>query len=435
MLSYFLFALVSIYIFMLFKRAKKYKYDVSKDYMYNLEKNVLLKTDLHDNSIILPKNFKEYDSLFLGITLSFHPLSLFFKPWIKIESTNHYFEYAAQGKRYLNISNLQDEKLFLISKNIHLKTTEMTIYGYKNNIHLSEKILILAPHADDAEIAAFGLYKQAQDVTIVTTTAGESGVCNYCDMYDNNHLKQSLKKGELRVFDALCVPLLGNVAIQNSLTLGYFGGTLQWMRGHKNEQACSFIKGIDEMNNFRKVSHAHIKLPLNVKPIYEAFHHDLQEIITQLKPDIIITPHPAIDSHPDHKQTSLTLFEVLQETHHECKLLLYTNHLQLSESYPLGKMYASVTLPPNKNAFYFDSLYSFALDKELQIDKFFALESIHDLRDSLLFISIKKSLKHLNKMIKRELTGKDKSYYKRAVRANELFFVVESKNIEKLLEI
>ena len=38
-------------------------------------------------------------------------------------------------------------------------------------------------------------------------------------------------------------------------------------------------------------------------------------------------------------------------------------------------------------------------------------------------------------MIKREVTGKDKSYYKRAVRANELYFVVESENIDKLMDI
>jgi LmbE family N-acetylglucosaminyl deacetylase len=189
------------------------------------------------------------------------------------------------------------------------------------------------------------------------------------------------------------------------------------------------------MNRFRAVSHAKVKLSQKVEPTYHAFINDLKEMIEQTKPTIIITPHPIIDTHPDHQQTTLALIDVLKETNHRCKLLLYTNHLKLSETYPIGAMHSSVTLPPNKKEFYFDALYSFELDKELQIDKFFALESIHDLRDSLLFISIKKSFGHLNKMIKRKITGKDKSYYKRAVRANELFFVVESENIEKLLEI
>ena len=95
-------------------------------------------------------------------------------------------------------------------------------------------------------------------------------------------------------------------------------------------------------------------------------------------------------------------------------------------------MHSSITLPPNKTAFYFDSVYSFDLDISLQSDKFFALEAIHDLRDSLVFISIKKAYKQFNKMFKRVLSGKDKSYYKRAVRANELFFVVESEKLDNL---
>ena len=436
MIYYLLLALiVTVYIFLAFKRAKKYKYDQSQDYIYSLDKNLLLQAKLADNTILLPDNYKEYDTLFLKIDISYNLISYFFKPTIEIEDTKHFFEYAAKGIRYLNISHLYDKTLKLKLKNLILSDTDISIYGYKNNMVMSDKILILAPHADDAEIAAFGLYKTAQDVTIVTTTAGEHGHCNYCDIYENNRTKNSLKKGELRVLDALSVPFLGNIDIRDSLTLGYFGGTLKWMSENQDKKASSLVEGVKDMNLFRKVSHANIKLPVHVEPLHSSFTNDLKEIIEQIKPAIIITPHPSIDSHPDHKYTTIALSHVLQETNHNCKLFLYTNHLPISETYPIGKMNSAVTLPPNKKEFYFDSIYSFGLDKDLQIDKFFALESIHDLRDSLIFISIKKSLKHLNKMIKREVTGKDKSYYKRAVRANELFFVMKSENIDKLMDI
>ncbi len=33
--------------------------------------------------------------------------------------------------------------------------------------------MMLAPHADDAELAAFGLYSRADNVSIVTLTQGE----------------------------------------------------------------------------------------------------------------------------------------------------------------------------------------------------------------------------------------------------------------------
>lgn len=434
---YFLFfaLLVLLLIFLVVKRAKKYRYNASHSYSYLLEENLLTKTKIEDSTLIVPNNFHEFDTLFLKIELGFSPLSYIFKPCIKIENTKHYFEYGAKGSRYLNLSHIKNKTLTLELNTLKIASNVVSIYGYKNDIDIKQKILILAPHADDAEIAAFGLYKSAQDVTIVTTTASEEGICNHCDIYKNDKTKQALKKAELRAFDALSVPLLGNVPIQNSLALGYFGGTLKWMSEHKDANASSHIEGIKSMDDFRKVSHANIALPLCVKPNYTSFLNDLQEIIEQLKPDFILTPHPAIDSHSDHKQTTYALLDILKDTNHICKLLLYTNHLKHSETYPIGEMHSTITLPPNREDFYFDSVFSFELEKDLQIDKFFALEAIHDLRDSLLVISIKKSFKHLNKLLRRKVTGKDKSYFKRAVRANELFFVVESENIDKLRDI
>ena len=163
-----------------------------------------------------------------------------------------------------------------------------------------------------------------------------------------------------------------------------------------------------------------------------SFLNDLVLIIKQSNPKSILTPHPTIDSHPDHKYTTYALFEAIKKTKHSAKILTYTNHLSTSEIYPIGDFHSAITLPPNFKEFYFDSIYSFGLSDDLQIDKFFALEAIHDLRDSTIQISIKKAYKHLDRLITRAIKGKDKSYYKRALRANELFFVIESKNIDKL---
>ena len=93
-------------------------------------------------------------------------------------------------------------------------------------------------------------------------------------------------------------------------------------------------------------------------------------------------------------------------------------------SFTLSEICTQLTLPPNKDRFDFDSIYSFYLDDELQTDKFFALESMHDLKDSTIYISLKSSFKHFKKMLMRKITGKDKSYFRRALRSNELFFIV-----------
>ena len=415
------------YIVIVIKRAKKYKYNTQKGYIYNLEKNFVKTAVLDDNGFEFTKN--DYDTIFVKIELSFSFISYFFKPFIKIENQKHYFEYGAKGIRYLNISHTQRDNIKFDLHHLRLKNKALSIYAYKNSINFEkDSLLILAPHADDAEIAGFGFYKSMKNVTIVTTTIGEHGNCNYCDIY-NDEDKASLKKAELRTIDALSTGLYGGVTIQNSIALGYFGGSLKWMKEHQDKNASSLKKILKDMNLFRRVSHSNINLADKVSPNYNSFLNDLVSIIEQKKPNIILTPHPIIDSHPDHKYTSFALKDALKTTKHSCKILSYTNHLSISESYPVGDLHSSISLPPNFKEFDFTSIYSFGLSEDLQIDKFFALESIHDLRNSSIQISIKKAYKQLDRLISRKIKGKDKSYYKRAVRANELFFVIGSKNI------
>ena len=388
-----------IYLLLILKRVKKYKYNQKQNYMYDLQTKATCKN--HDTSFL---EIKLYPTL----------CSYIFKPYICVDGVKTFFEYGAKGVRYINISHVKDKT----PKPHFIKIDKKTkIFNFKNEIDLNKKILILSPHADDAEIASFGLYNVAKDVTIVTTTIGENGNQNYKKSY-NNTLQATLKKAQLRTLDALCTPFLGGVEFSNTLTLGYNGGSLQPL---KNKQ--EFKTTLKDITPFRKTKHSCIKLPDVTKPTYETFLNDINEIVKQLQPEIIITPHPQIDSHPDHKQTTLTLLEVLKQSNLNPTLLLYTNHLQLSETYPLGNIGSSITLPPNKEDFIFNSIYSFKLDQQNQTDKFFALENIHDLRDSYLQTNIKSIYKHLIKLIKRKITSKDKSYYKRAIRDNELFFV------------
>jgi len=419
MIFYIILSLFCVYIFIVFKRVKKYKYNQKIDYMYNLQDNFIQDITIKDNQIDIKENF--CDTLFLQLDISLTFMSYIFKPYIEIDNQKYYFEYGAKGIRYINISHM---KQGVINKtNIKLNSNILKLYGFKNDIDLDkENVLILAPHADDAEIASFGLYKSAKNVTIVTITAGEKKGCGYCEFYDNDRLKSSRKEAQLRAFDAIATPLLGGVDIKNSMALGYFSSSLKWMSKNPYKIASPIIEEL-KTDDFRRVSHATLKLKESVSPIYSDFLADLRDILNQLKPTIIVTPHPQIDSHTDHQQTTLSMLEVLKDMNYKSKLLLYTNHLKLSETYPIGDMYTPINLPPNDKDFFFDSIYSFSLDKDLQVDKFFALETIHDLRDSTLPISIKNSFKHFKKIIFRKFTSKDKTYYRRAVRANELFFI------------
>lgn len=394
-----------------YKRLKKYRYNQKADYIYNLKSN---------------SSQEQADSKFLKVILKPNLLSYFFKPYIEIDGVKTYFEYGAKGIRYINISHINslDIKSYFIDVEI-----KKDIFSFNNDINLNDKILILAPHADDAEIASFGLYSKAKDVTVVTITIGENGNNNYKRSY-NDSKKAIYKKAELRTFDAICTPFLGGVDFEKSITLGYNGGSLTPMKQNK-----TINSSLKDITPFRKTKHSNIKLADIKKPTYKTFLDDISKIIDSVKPDIIITPHPQIDSHLDHKQTTLTLLEVLEKSDLDPKLLLYTNHLELSELYPIGEVASSITLPPNRTDFIFDSVYSFKLDVDTQIDKFFALENIHDLRNSYLQNDILSVLKQLIKLIKRKVKSKDKSYYKRAVRDNELFFVAKKVDFKPLKEV
>ena len=418
-----------LYIFIIFKRLKKYKYNQKQDYIYKLQNYYIQTITIKNNKLQIPSN--RPDTLFLEITLHNSFRTYFSKPYIEIDYIKHFFEFAANGVRYLNISHIKEG--VITDTNAIFNQEEIKLYGFNNQIQQDLQTLIIAPHADDAELSAFGLYSWLKSVNIVTITAGENGVCNYCDIYEDTE-SAALKKGELRAFDAITTPLLGGLQLDDSLALGYFGSRLKDMRKEPHKEFYSYVKTIRSIKNFRKVSHSHIGLQENPSPTFNNLKKDLKEILLTTKPKIIVTPHPMIDSHPDHKESTYLLIELLLELNLEIKLLLYTNHLNISELYPHGEMGSSITLPPLfQEELLFDSIFSFELNKHKQRDKYFAIESMHDLRDSLLAISLKKAFKLTQKLFKTSIMTKDKSYFRRAVRANELFFVVQKRDTLELL--
>ena len=65
--------------------------------------------------------------------------------------------------------------------------------------------MVIAPHADDAELAAYGLYSQAQEAWVVTLTAGEIEAEHYRQM-GLGKAEAARLKGRLRAWDSIAVP-------------------------------------------------------------------------------------------------------------------------------------------------------------------------------------------------------------------------------------
>jgi LmbE family N-acetylglucosaminyl deacetylase len=107
---------------------------------------------------------------------------------------------------------------------------------------------------------------------------------------------------------------------------------------------------------------------------------DLADLFRKVRPDVIVMPHPALDTHLDHQYTSVAAVEALDKWDGKPAFLLYTNHAS-ENRYPFGPAGTVVSLPPwHESDLLVDRVYSHPVGAGLQRRKLFALESMHDLR-------------------------------------------------------
>ena len=154
-----------------------------------------------------------------------------------------------------------------------------------------------------------------------------------------------------------------------------------------------------------------------------------------------------LDVDADHRLSTMALFEALDRLVEDSDegfnieagvLLLYTNHHFAAEYFPFGPPDGTVALGP-----WFDQelpvrgVYSHALDSELQLDKLFALDAMHDLRASPRTQGSSPAWNFLERLagFARELwrdPTDSYSYFRRAPRPNELFFTYSFRDRERV---
>jgi len=218
--------------------------------------------------------------------------------------------------------------------------------------------------------------------------------------------------------------MLGGVMPEHAINLGYFDGTLKQMAENKSKSVHSLYTDIDNVNHFREQNLSSLTPESQGKANWLSLVADLKQIIVAFNPDIIVTPYPALDSHNDHKLSTIVVIDAIKELNlQQGQLFLYTNHLTANDYFPYGQQGELISIPPDFNkSLYFDSIYSFRLPQPK--DKIFALEAMNDLRLDTSWLNISGAFKIFTKTLSNKLILKDKTYFRRAVRANELFLVV-----------
>ena len=441
-----LLAIFAIYVTA--KRLSIYPYDVDADYAYSFAYAGARVHDLvlRDGRITLPVEEKAHLSAFVKLRIETTLLGSLFMPSVTMkrgdEAYVQYFERGTSGTRYLNITPLlsdhEEQPVEIIGDMALVDDQLAQLILVRNGEREGARMMVVAPHPDDAEIAAFGLYSSTPGAFVITVTAGEAGCYKYDELYENK-AKQYLKKGILRTWNSITVPLLGGVPPERAINLGFFNSTLEEMYTDKDASVKSIYIGTDDVNTFREINVSTLASRLRSGSSWNSLVDSMKLLLGSIRPDVIVAPYPALDSHMDHKLTTVALFEAITKLGMtEGKLYLYTNHLELNDYYPYGKEGGVVSLPPDfHDSVYFEGIYSHTLSPDKQKDKLLALEAMNDLRPDTEWRFIGGALKQVFQNVKHYVLGTGNSYFRRAVRSNELFFVVDISSIydEKILKL
>lgn len=416
-------------------RSSLYTYETRRDDVYDFRgtEATVAELPLRKGRVQLPRGVDGSLTAFLKVDVDSSWRGRFFQPRIEIAGKNRtviqYLEHGAAGIRYLNISSLAPDEaggLTLTGTYAALRDQQVELVTFRNPDPIGRRMLVVAPHPDDAEIAAYGLYSDSRNAYIVTVTAGDAGPNNY-DEVSLARAGQYLKKGQLRTWNSLTVPLLAGIPPEQTVNLGFFDATLSAMYRDRSRPVRGRFSQVSDIATFRRQNLSTLGQGLTGSADWNSLVANLEYLLRRIQPEAVVAPYPALDKHPDHKFSSVALFEAIRRAGiTRGRLYLYTNHFILNAYYPYGEAGSAVTLPPGfGRPLPVDALYSHPLSPGKQVDKLFALEAMNDLRLDTEWRSPAGAVDLAVASLKREIQGREKSYFRRAVRSNELFFVVE----------
>jgi hypothetical protein len=340
----------------------------------------------------------------------------------------------AVGMRWLNLSSLREQlagsaEVIIRTHAVTLEAETATLRLFDNHLDLQQRILVIAPHPDDAEIAAFGLYADRQ-ASVVTVTAGNAGDMNYRASVGNPAEHYSFK-GYLRAVDSVTIPWQGNIPPERTANLGYFDGQLDAMYLAPKQIFPEVYSANTDVALYRRANLSKLVSRAARSNTYQHLVEDLVEVLRKVNPGIVVMPDPRLDSHPDHEFTSVALTQALEQWQGSPIFLLYTNHAD-SNHYPYGPAGSVVSLPPSEGRISVQKIYSHPTAHALQIRKLFALESMHDLRlspDEQITCS---SVSIAHRPDYPRIPEED--YFRRAPRANELFYVFNKVGVRAAIQ-
>ena len=359
-------------------------------------------------------------------------LGRFFDPAVELSGGDHpdrqTFERGANGLRYLNLSGqaqvLSRGALRLRGRFCRV-LGEPVLWAFEQPDYRRQRVMVIAPHADDAELAAYGLYSQADEAWIVTLTAGEIEAQHYQQM-GLDEVEAARLKGRLRAWDSIAVPRWAGVPEDHCVQLGYFCLQLAAMQAHPSQPVGSREAQMDDTRLFRQLNPFALPGDADGAPTWNNLLADLRELLLRARPEVIVLPHPTLDPHPDHVCAQQAVLEALRGLEWQPTTLLgYANHLHDNDRWPMGDAGDGIALPPAFDPSVSMQPYCLPVPLPLQRDKAMALAMMHDLQPRMPF---KRRLRRLMQWLlasRVPSTYGENEFFRKAVRRQELFWLLK----------
>jgi LmbE family N-acetylglucosaminyl deacetylase len=301
---------------------------------------------------------------------------------------------------------------------------------FQNSVPPDTRILVVAPHPDDAEIAAFGLYGRSNSA-IVTLCAGNEGAHMY-RRSRGEQLGPADLPAAVRVRESISVPFLAGVHPSRCANLCYADNSLAELYAARNSAVADSSLRLPEAQQLRAMNLASEMFHVSRLPeSWAGLIDDLSEIVDSVSPAVIVLPHPLLESHADHCFAAVAAVEAVRQlARSDIRFLFYLVHPRANESHPLGPAGSAASFAPNfGQSLEVSGVYSQWLSAREQSLKHLALEAMSDLRPlRCAGGDWRAALKELAGQLYEATSGCPRNphdFFRRAVRANELFFVAD----------
>ena len=338
------------------------------------------------------------------------------------------FERGVNGLRYLNLSGqaqvLSRGELRLRGRFCRL-LGEPVRWAFEHPDFRRQRVMVIAPHADDAELAAYGLYSQADEAWIVTLTAGEIEAEHY-QQVGLNKVEAARLKGRLRAWDSIAVPRWAGVPEAHCVQLGYFCLQLAAMQASPAQPVGSREADLNDTRLFRHLNPFALPGDVDGSPTWNNLLADLRELLLRARPEVLVLPHPTLDPHPDHICAQEAVLEALRGlTWQPTTVLGYANHLHDNDRWPMGDAGQGIALPPAFDSSMPMQPYCLPVSLALQRDKAMALGMMHDLQPPMPFKRrVRRLIQWLLASRVPPLYGENE-FFRKAVRRQELFWLLK----------